>query len=123
MQSRSPELKRIIALVLAKSDEGIKYTRLVELVAPLIDEERATIYRMQRLKRKPSETAAQTIWEGQKAIARKYIDAAHRYGRVTYFDQPTDGERYVFPGDPAETGGRHSKPQKWTEEDSGISAV
>ena len=119
MQRRSPALQAIISIALAQADTGIRYERMVELVAPLIPPERATRYRLNRLKRNPSETPAETIWEGQKALARKYIDAAHRYGRITYLDSSAQNgrPRSIFPGDPASTGGRAAKEQKWSEEE------
>lgn len=116
MQNRSPELQAIISIALAKEDDGVLYERMVELVAPLISLERATNYRLSRLKRTPSETTAETVWEGQKALARKYIDAAHRYGRITYLETSTSPRR-IFPGNPPSTGGRNSKPTDWTPEE------
>ena len=115
MQHRSPVTQAIISIALAKEDTGVTYERMVELVAPLVSPERATNYRLSRLRKNPSETAAETIWEGQKAIARKYVDQAHRYGRITYLDKAT--KRYILPGNPASTGGRNAKPQDWTPEE------
>ena len=116
MQHRSRHTAHIIKLALAHSDEGIPYDRLVNIIARNIEPERARAYRLSRLKRTPSETPAETLWKGSQALARKYIDAAHRYGRITYFEPSatTRGSRRVFPGDPASTGGRHAKPQAWT---------
>jgi len=99
-------------------ESGITYDRLVQMTAPLISRPRALNYRLTRLKRKPSETAAQTIWEGQKAIARRYIDSAHRYGRITYLTTSRSDERLVFPGDPATSGGRHALKQEWTKDEA-----
>jgi len=113
MQHRSKELGLIIATTRAKGDKGVKYESMVDLVATTVNPERARKYRLQRLKRSPSETSAKTVWEGQKAIARKYIDAAYRYGRIIYDYDPIFKDRYIFLGDPPETGGQYSKPGKW----------
>jgi hypothetical protein len=119
MQRRSHELQAVISITLAKEDTGIRYERMVELIAPLVSTERAFSYRLNRLKRNPSETTAETIWEGQKALARKYIDAAHRYGRITYVDEATaqGRTRRIFPGKPASTGGRYPIDQNWSTEE------
>jgi len=95
-------------------DRGIPYERLVTLVAATVNQDRAHRYRLTRLKRTPSETPAETIWKGQEAIARKYIDAAHRSQRITYLE--ADGKRRVFLGDPAGTSGRHNRPRTWQDE-------
>lgn len=100
------------------ADQGITYERLVDLTASNIDPVRAKRYRLSTLKRTPSETPAETIWKGQQAIARKYIDAAHRAQRITYLER--NGTRSVFLGDPASTSGRHAKARTWEQEASAL---
>ncbi len=114
MRPRSNTYRAVLRAVFANQDTGIKFELLTNLAAATIDPVRATIYRLSRLKRTPSETTAQTIYEGQKQIGRKYIDAARRSGRISYMD--TDAGRTVFLGRPATTGGRHAKSRTWAEE-------
>lgn len=124
MQHRSRHYAHIIQLALAHSDEGIPFERLVNIIARNIEPERAKEYRLSRLKRTPSETPAETLWKGSQAIARRYIDAAHRQGRITYFESPTTARR-VFPGNPATTGGRYARPTDWStkEREGGSSST
>lgn len=119
MQKRSKHTAHIIQLALAHADEGIPYDRMVNIIARNIEPERARNYRLSRLKVTPSETPAETLWKGSQALARKYIDAAHRYGRITYLSSPSarGGTRRIFPGDPASTGGRYAKRQEWTNQE------
>jgi hypothetical protein len=117
MQRRSPEYQEIIDIVLDHREHGILYNHLVFLIAELIGPERASRYRLRRLKRTPSETAAETAYKGQRAIARYYIDAAHRNGRILYYDLP--GGRVVFPDRPPTTGGQYAQPTKWRSADTG----
>lgn len=112
MQNRSKALQAIIDIVLEKKMSGILWDDLVYAIAPLVRHDDAIKYRLSRLKKTPSETPAETIQRGQKALARKYIDAAHRYGRITYFET-RNGNRWVYPGDPPTTGGQFAKPTEW----------
>lgn len=114
MQTRSKEYQTLLDAVLARSDTGIPFDLLVTLVAQHVNPDRAAHYRLSRLKRTPSETAAETIWKGQAAIARKYIDHAHRAARITYLIRPNQ-PRLVFPGDPPTTGGRYPRARTWNE--------
>lgn len=118
MQNRSLILQAIIDIVLEKKLHGIPFDQLVLDIAPLVRHDDAIAYRLNRLKKTPSETPPETIWRGQKALARKYIDAAHRYGRITYFET-RGGIRWVYPGDPPSTGGRYAKPTAWPVPNTG----
>lgn len=118
-RKRSSTYILILKSVMANDDKGIPYERLVNIAANDIEYDRAIAYRLARLKRTPSETRAETIWAGQKAIARKYIDAARRYGRIKFIEKPL--ERLVKLGEPANTGGAYSRPKTWAEEESALS--
>ncbi len=107
---------------------GIAYHTLVGLVRRFIDEDWARDYRLSRLKKAPSETDAATITKGQEAIARKYIDSAHRTGIIDYYGpflvenpqaQRTNhlDERTVLWNRPARTGGTYSTSDNAREEE------
>lgn len=117
IQHRSDIYQLVIALAYMR--QMIQYQAAVLYIAPYIDEQRAKAYRLSRLKKTPSETDADTTHKGQRALARKYIDAAHRAGRITYWDRE-DGTRFILPGDPPTTGGRYAKrlPEEYTEHPS-----
>jgi len=119
VQNRSLILQTIIDIVLEEKAHGVLWDDLILDIAPLVNQQEATHYRLQRLKKTPSETPSETIWRGQKALARKYIDAAHRYGRITYFET-LGGKRWVYPGDPPTTGGRYAKPTSWPLPNTGL---
>jgi hypothetical protein len=116
---KSPTYKLLLRLVLVHEYSGIKYDELVKLTATSVEYQRAKDYRLKQLSRTPNETNAETIWKGQKAIARKYIDAAKRAGRIRYIEKPF--ERIVKLGRPPQTGGAYSRERTWAEEKSSLS--
>lgn len=118
MHPRSNTFQVILKAVLAHADDGIDFELLTNIAAAHVEEQRAIKYRLSRLKRNLNETAADTQYKGQKQIARKYIDAAHRSGRITYLDR--GNKRLVFLGTPSTTGGRHAQPRTWEDEKASL---
>jgi len=124
MQHRSEAYQAVISLTRVYGTHGFDYSTLVEAVATYVNPDRALEYRLGKLKRMPNETDAETTSKGQKDIARRYIDAAHRQGLIIYgeptnealADQPNiDYGRQVFWRRFARNGGRYSTPEAGEE--------